>query len=102
MKFDRDFFQSLSFRVMTPSDREGFAGCNSPVPLIADSGEFLVIVDGCYAEIYNADDIENCSGPSVQIDNICDLPYSWENTIDLGSGLYDQRPGDPEYFASDL
>ena len=54
MKFDRAFFESLSFRVMTPSDREGFAGCNSPVPLIADSGEFLVIVDGCYAEIGRA------------------------------------------------
>ena len=73
--FDRAFFKSLSFRVMNSFDREGFAGCTSPVPLIADTGEFLVIVDGCYAEIYNADDIENCSGPSVQIDNICDLPY---------------------------
>ena len=75
MNFDRAFFASLNFRVMTETDKMGFAGVSSPVPLIADSGEFLVIVDGNYAEIYDAESMENCNGPSFQIDNISELPY---------------------------
>ena len=75
MNFDRAFFASLNFSVMTESDKMGFAGVSSPVPLIADNGEFLVIVDGVYAEIYDAESVENCSGPSFQIENICELPY---------------------------
>lgn len=75
MKFDRAFFASLKFSVMTADEKMGFAGVSSPVPLIADSGEFLVIVDGNYAEIYDAESIENCSGPSFQIDNISELAY---------------------------
>ena len=74
-KFDRAFFSSLKFSVMTESEKCGFAGVQSPVPLIADSGEFLVIVDGVYAEIYDAESIENCSGPSFQIDDITELAY---------------------------
>ena len=73
--FDRAFFSSLKFSVMTETEKMGFAGVQSPVPLIADSGEFLVIVDGVYAEIYDADSVENCSGPSATIENITELPY---------------------------
>lgn len=75
MNFDRAFFASLKFSVMTENEKMGFAGVQSPVPLIADSGDFLVIVDGNYAEIYDAESIENCSGPSFQIENISELPY---------------------------
>jgi hypothetical protein len=75
MNFDRAFFASLDFKVMTETEKMGFAGVSSPVPLIADNGEFLVIIDGNYAEIYDADSIENCNGPSFQIDNISELPY---------------------------
>jgi hypothetical protein len=71
----RKFLASLDFTVMTESDKMGFAGVGSPVPLIADNGEFLVIVDGNYAEIYDAEAIETASGPSFQIDNISELPY---------------------------
>lgn len=76
MKFDRAFFESLNFSVMSKFDRMGFAGCTSPVPLIADNGEFLVVVDGCYAEIYTAADLENCTGASYQIDDIRELEYA--------------------------
>ena len=71
----RKFLASLEFRRFNEHDYMGFGGVQSPVPLIADSGEFLVIVDGNYAEIYDAESIENCSGPSFQIDNISELPY---------------------------
>lgn len=53
--FDRNFFESLSFRVMTESDKMGFAGVTSPVPLISDNSDFLVVVDGVHAEIYDED-----------------------------------------------
>lgn len=74
-KFDRAFFSSLKFSVMSDCEKQGFAGVSSPVPLIADNGEFLVIIDGVYAEIYDAEAIENCTGPSFQIDNISELAY---------------------------
>jgi hypothetical protein len=72
-KFDREFFSSLKFRVFSPDDYYGFAGVTSPVPLIAENDDYLVIIDGCYAEIYTTSGFENCDGPEVQIDDIRDL-----------------------------
>jgi len=48
----RDFLASLKFRVMTPQDHNGFAGVDSPVPLIADTGDYLVVIDGDRCEVY--------------------------------------------------
>ena len=53
--FDRNFFESLSFRVMTETDKYGFAGVSSPVPLISDTSDFLVVIDGARAEVYLED-----------------------------------------------
>lgn len=53
--FDRNFFESLTFRVMNDTDKMGFAGVTSPVPLISDNSDFLVVVDGVHAEIYDED-----------------------------------------------
>jgi len=52
----RAFLESLNFHVMTALDRRGFAGAESPVPLLADFAEkYLVIIDGAYCEIIEAE-----------------------------------------------
>jgi hypothetical protein len=90
----REFLAGLTFRVMTDSDRMGFAGCESPVPLIAESGDnYLVIVDGNYCEVVSVD------GETIaQCDDIVGLPYY--DTIDIGSGMYDARPGNEDSFSN--
>lgn len=55
----RDFLRGLKFSVMTDSDRMGFAGCESPVSLIAEYGsKYLVIIDGNYAEVTDCETLE--------------------------------------------
>jgi len=69
----RDFLSALEFRVMDETDKMGFAGVQSPVPLIAEyDGEFLVIIDGVRCEVYgqNSD-----FGPEEVCEDITDLPY---------------------------
>lgn len=102
----RKFLSSLNFRRFNETDFMGFAGVQSPVPFICDENpEFLVILDGDYCEVYLEEDlVGGAFEPRYTCENVSAIPYSYENenTIDLGSGKYDQRPGDPEYFASDL
>jgi hypothetical protein len=52
MKITRDFLTSLTFRVMTPSDIDSFAGCDSPVPLIAEQGDYIIVIDGDCCEVF--------------------------------------------------
>jgi hypothetical protein len=92
--FDRDFFSSLKFRVFDTDDYYGFAGVTSPVPLIAETDEFLVIIDGCYAEVYTTESFENCDGPVAQFDDIRDLPYS------LDVSKCEARAGDSDSFSN--
>jgi hypothetical protein len=69
----RKFLSSLNFRVMTETDKMGFAGCESPVPLIAEFGDkYLVIIDGCYAEVTDAEELELVDS----CDDINELPYT--------------------------
>jgi len=50
----REYLKSLTFKPFDDAMFEGFAGVNSPVPFYADDGdEFLVILDGDYAELYD-------------------------------------------------
>jgi len=68
----RKFLSSLNFRVMTESDKMGFAGVSSPVPLIAEYGsKYLVIIDGCYAEVTDCDELQLVDS----CDDINELPY---------------------------
>lgn len=55
-KITRDLLASLTFRPFTKSDWYGFQGCESPIPFIAETPEFTVIIDGDYAELYIHDD----------------------------------------------
>ena len=68
----RKFLSSLNFSVMNESDRMGFAGVSSPVPLIAEYGDkFLVIIDGCYAEVTDVESLELVDS----CDDVRELPY---------------------------
>lgn len=72
----REFLRSLEFRVMTDFDRQGFMGCESPVPLIAETDQYLVVIDGNYCEVYDADPIgDGVFEPTETCENINELPY---------------------------
>ena len=72
----RELLKSLTFRVMSETDKMGFAGVESPVPLIAENEAegILVIIDGAHAELYaydgcaNFDLVDSC-------ENINELPF---------------------------
>ena len=68
----RKFLASLNFRVMTENDKMGFAGCESPVSLIAEYGDnYLVIIDGDYCEVTDVNELELVDS----CDNIRELAY---------------------------
>jgi hypothetical protein len=55
MKISRRLLRSLTFRPFTKNDYFGFAGVSSPVPLIAETDNICVIIDGDSAELYQFD-----------------------------------------------
>ena len=75
-KISRPLLKMIKFKVMTDSDKMGFAGVESPVPLIGEIEDegICVIIDGNYAELYcfdgtgNFDCVDSC-------ENINELPY---------------------------
>ena len=52
MILTREFLKSLSFRVFTATDYYGFQGVESPVPLMAEKDQYLVIIDGSRCDVY--------------------------------------------------
>jgi hypothetical protein len=68
----REFLKELTFRVMTEDDKQGFAGVQSPVPLIAENEYALIIIDGDRCEVYG-DDAE--FGPEFVCESISQLEY---------------------------
>ena len=57
----REFLSTLNFRPFTESDYFGFAGVESPVPLIAETDELIVIIDGQRCEVFDENgEIEYC------------------------------------------
>ena len=67
----RKFLENLKFRVMDESDKMGFAGCGSPVPMIAELGNLLIVIDGAYCEVIDTvelDQVDFC-------EDILALPY---------------------------
>lgn len=71
MKITREFLQNLNFKVMSEFDKQGFAGVQSPVPMIAETEQYLIVLDGNYCEIYdeNGELTDSCS-------DVCELPYT--------------------------
>lgn len=72
----RALLKSMNFRVMSDFEKNGFAGAESPVPLIAENEDegILIVIDGAHAELYafdgcaNFECIDSC-------ENINELPY---------------------------
>jgi len=72
----RPLLKLIDFRVMSETDKYGFAGVESPVPLIGEIEDegILVVIDGAHAELYafdgcgNFDCVDTC-------ENINELPY---------------------------
>ena len=77
-KISRELLKSLDFKVMTDSDRNGFAGAMSPVSLIADNEDegICVIIDGGRAELYAYDGCANFECIDY-CDDICELPCEY-------------------------
>ena len=68
----REFLSTFNFRVMTEFDLQVFSGCESPVPLIAENDEYLVVIDGDRCEVFGGD----FSEPAIYTDySISNLPY---------------------------
>jgi len=68
----RKFLAGLDFKVMDETDKMGFAGVQSPVPLIAEINDLLIIIDGDRCEVYG----ENSDfGPAEICESISELPY---------------------------
>ena len=76
----RDLINAIKFRQFDETDYYGFAGVESPIPLIGEleSEGILMIIDGGHAELYafdgdgNMDCVDTC-------ENINALPYKTEN-----------------------
>lgn len=76
MMITRKFLRSLNFRKFNETDYMGFGGVQSPVPLIFENDDYLVILDGNYCEVYLAENIEDGSFEPIETcDNVCELPY---------------------------
>lgn len=72
----RKFLRSLNFRKFDDNDFMGFGGVQSPVPLIFENDQMIVILDGNYCEYYSAQAIEDGEfEPTEVCENVCELPY---------------------------
>lgn len=60
-KISRELMNSMNFRVMSDFEKNGFLGCESPVPLIAENDDegIMMVVDGDVAELYAYDGCAN-------------------------------------------
>lgn len=70
MKITRKLLSALPFRPFSKTDYYGFSGVESPVPLIAETDDLLVIIDGQYAELYTATDLVEGLEPTDTCEDI--------------------------------
>jgi hypothetical protein len=50
----KEFLENLEFRVFDHTDYYGFAGVQSPVPLIAEfEDKYTIIIDGGVCQVYD-------------------------------------------------
>jgi len=67
-KITRAWLASLKFHVMTENEKSGFLGCSHPVPLYAETDDFMVVLDGDFCEVF-LDEF----GTTVTCDNVREL-----------------------------
>ncbi len=85
-KISRELIEALNFRKFTKNDYFGFAGVMSPIPLIAEVEDegILMIIDGCYAELYAMDGQEQGTMELIdQCDDIRELQYKSPKQIKI-------------------
>lgn len=70
----REFLSQFSFRVFRETDYFGFAGVMSPVPLIAENDQFVVIIDGGRCEVYGDTDSNGGFDLIAECDDVNELP----------------------------
>jgi hypothetical protein len=76
MKYEKTFvvtqhdLKQRQWRVMTPQDQMGFAGVESPVPLISECDKFLAVLDGLHLEVYGTDEASGDFEPIFSIDDV--------------------------------
>ena len=83
-KISRELLKAIKFRVFDETDYYGFAGVESPVPLIGEieSEGILVIIDGGRAELYAYDGCANFDLID-SVDNINELSYKTQREIEI-------------------
>lgn len=54
----RELLRSLDFKPFTQNDYYGFAGVESPIPMIAETEAYIAVLDGGYLELYDAVECE--------------------------------------------
>ena len=84
----RELIKSLKLSVFTETDYYGFAGVNSPIPLIAESDDegILMIIDGGCAELYAYDGDGNFECVDT-CEDINDLPVKTKKQIAIEAQL---------------
>jgi hypothetical protein len=55
MMITRELLRSLTFKPFSQNDYYGFAGVESPLPMIAETDTHVFVLDGGYCEMYDAD-----------------------------------------------
>ena len=83
-KISRNLISSLEFREFGPTDYFGFAGVESPIPLIAENDDegICVIIDGEKAELYAYDGCANFDLID-SVESIRQLPVKSEREIKI-------------------
>lgn len=71
----RDFLASLKFEVMTPFQLNGFDGLQSPVPLMAETDDYLVVLDGDRCEVYGDPEKDGSTELIAECFNVRALPH---------------------------
>lgn len=74
VEITRAWLASLKFRVMRDFEKNGFAGLDSPVPLIAETEEYVIVLDGDFCEVYGDPAQDNSFEPVARCPNIRALP----------------------------
>lgn len=83
-KISRELINSLEFREFTSTDYYGFAGVESPIPLIAENDDegIVMIIDGDVAELYAYDGCANFEMID-SVESIRELPVKSARDIEI-------------------
>jgi hypothetical protein len=87
MMITRELIDSLEFRKFEKNDYYGFAGVTSPIPLIADRDDgIIMIIDGAYAELYVTES-DGSVDLADSVDNINELSYKTEKQLKIEAAI---------------